>query len=497
MKTCEKLKLQNDLDYEKNDNSGFKFEISSSTIEVPYLNLIQYSQIIQEAIKQNDIFARLATLLQEKQKSSHINESSIKTFLRLLNNEEVDLKNEEFSDLIKLSDLFKVTTLEKYLQNYLQRHSSDIDLILSLKISQERNDDNELFQNFNFSSTIEDIMKDNINECFENDKINQISISTIYRILDDGCKEKVSSELLYHFISESIEERYVLFKFVQLEELTDESFEDICSKYEKSSNGKGDKNFYYEYMPNNLKYIKILKDKQKSLEERIKILEERQKKLDNENEKQASLIKELNTNIEIQEKQTQEKLQQKENEISELKKINQQIDQENKAQNNINDLNAIIKTFVYNPNDQFNGIISSFPISTREKDILVDSSSKFVFGYGYPRNVLKDGSFFKGSNDDDDFWLRFDFQNKLIEISSYTLYSTNIKNWNMEISNDGNTWEVIDYHSDYTSSSVKTNFQVQKKKFVRFCRIHQTGPCSGNETIRINRVEFFGRIIMI
>ena len=111
-----------------------------------------------------------------------------------------------------------------------------------------------------------------------------------------------------------------------------------------------------------------------------------------------------------------------------------------------------------------------------------------------PRNVFPGRSYFKGSKDDEDFWLQFDFQKKLIEISSYTLYSDNIKSWNIEISNDGNNWEVIDQHSDYTSSSVKTNFQVQRKKFVRYCRIHQTGPCSDDETVKINTIEFFGRI---
>lgn len=172
--------------------------------------MIQYSRIVQEEIKRNDIFNRLITLLKEMQETTNLNANSIATFFSLLNKEEVEIKNDEISDLMKLAKLFQIDSLKKLIHNYLESHMNDIDLILSLKISEERNENQELFQEITFLKEIENIMKNNINECLDNDKIKEISVSTIYRILE-GCQEKVSTEKLYHFIIESIEERHIFF----------------------------------------------------------------------------------------------------------------------------------------------------------------------------------------------------------------------------------------------------------------------------------------------
>ena len=63
----EKIKLQSECDPTMNSDSGMKFKIASNIIQVPYFNLFQYSQIVQQEIKMNSIFEHLSHLLQESQ----------------------------------------------------------------------------------------------------------------------------------------------------------------------------------------------------------------------------------------------------------------------------------------------------------------------------------------------------------------------------------------------------------------------------------------------
>ena len=46
-KKLEKIKLQQEVETKSSCESKVKFEINSKTINVPYLNLFQYSRIVQ------------------------------------------------------------------------------------------------------------------------------------------------------------------------------------------------------------------------------------------------------------------------------------------------------------------------------------------------------------------------------------------------------------------------------------------------------------------
>lgn len=164
-----------------------------------------------------------------------------------------------------------------------------------------------------------------------------------------------------------------------------------------------------------------------------------------------------------------------------------------------------VRQFPYNPQQTgpgrfvegiMNNLCRGISASSPNSPINIDSSSKFVSGYGYPRNVLPGGSYFQAANDDEDFWIRFDFKERSVKLTNYYIDSDNIKNWEIQISDDGIEWETIDFHSDYSTTRVKTVFNADSGRFVHFIRLHQTGEISpgSRSSLKINTIEFYGQL---
>ena len=333
LRSKQKINLQNEINNTKKSNITAEFDISSNQIEIPLHNLVKYSQIVQEEIKQNKIFIELNKSIQNIQIK---HKSSINTFLQLLNDEEIEMNNEEFTDLLKLSDHFKVEILKNVLKKYLQSHSKDIDFILSLKIEEENGVKEEILTD-DFSEEMEECLKTNINECLKNDKINQISVSSIYRMIEGSYKEQISNDLLCHFIIESIKERHALFHFVEVEKLSEEVFEELIKSYSKFNSSENNKTYYFDFLPNNLIYINKLLSKQKLLEKQIQELKQTNENMLRENKQKEDKIDEIKKKNEHHEKQIQELEQTNENikkafkqKEEEMKKINEQLETSHK-----------------------------------------------------------------------------------------------------------------------------------------------------------------------
>lgn len=102
-------------------------------------------------------------------------------------------------------------------------------------------------------------------------------------------------------------------------------------------------------------------------------------------------------------------------------------------------------------------------------------------------------------------WICFDFKDMRIKISKYSIKSSkfsentgHIKNWVIEISDDGKQWNEIDKHSNYSGLNgpniIKT-FNVIPNRFVRYCRFRHTGDFyTGN--LEFNSIEFYGLLKM-
>ena len=102
----------------------------------------------------------------------------------------------------------------------------------------------------------------------------------------------------------------------------------------------------------------------------------------------------------------------------------------------------------------------------------------------------------------------YDFKNMKVKISSYTIKSSgnlvgHIKNWAIEISDDGESWTEIDKHtndSTLNSPNKIATFKVTQNNFARFCRFRYIGDywkqISGYTalSIRIDSIEFYGML---
>ena len=136
-------------------------------------------------------------------------------------------------------------------------------------------------------------------------------------------------------------------------------------------------------------------------------------------------------------------------------------------------------------------------------DVDVIASSIYQ-SYG-PKNVLKNDSSYWQSQNLPNSWIRFDFKERKVSITSYSMNVYNrVKSWKVEGSTDGSTFEIIDNKvdtTDFQNSNCyfndpihQKNFPVQpNNKYYRYIRITSTSKCwYNNDYFYFYRVEFFG-----
>lgn len=172
--------------------------------------------------------------------------------------------------------------------------------------------------------------------------------------------------------------------------------------------------------------------------------------------------------------------------------------------------------FIYNEGKEFDGIMKHLTVQTGgnihdNKTIEITSSqptnSQFVC-----KNVVDyDNNNCYGSKDYlKESFICFDFKNKKIQLSDYSIMSSSsrydgfLKNWIIEVSNDGENFIEIDRRSDNSQlNGFKkfATFTVQKKskEFYRFVRLRTTGESWHNSyscKIKnfIQAIEFFGKL---
>lgn len=523
--------------YVKNQADLINIQFSSTKINFSFDQFFKYSQYFKRSNLYIALINEMISKLQEIGEKYHFNSKSVEFFFKLIDDEEVNISNEEYFDLCKLSTLLQVDSLHKYLQEYTKEHSNDIDFLLTMIINQQTTEDFDDNLNFDLSFDIEDILKDNIEKCIINKKFGKLPISTIHRILDK-CNEKQNfNDLLYEFIVESIEERYTLFKFVRFQSLSEENFDKLCKNYIDDDEAKT--HHYYQYLPIDLLYIKSIRDEKKSLEKQMKMMqdlfkkesskyENRIKKIEQEkNDLQKQIIKMTNdfnknqtnmknefqtkiSKITINNKQLKKQINDIEEEKSEkesqIEKLNSQIIELKKINENLFKREVI--SFAHIKGQEFKGIInylteitggnihengtinltSTEPTCKTKPEFLLDQTRDYHF------------------NEND--IICYDFKDMKIKISSYTIKSMDnsvghIKNWAIEISDDNKSWTEIDHHrNDPTLNSPGkiATFDVKPNNFSRFCRFRHIGDYWQYKegivalSIRINSIEFYGQL---
>lgn len=197
-------------------------------------------------------------------------------------------------------------------------------------------------------------------------------------------------------------------------------------------------------------------------------------------------------------KSKDETIQKLTNDLSQLK--NTFLKSENNDSSNI-------ETILYHQGHEFDGIIKQLTLKARgnlhDKGI-IEVTSNSINSNNHPKNLLtSDSKYYSAKNGVKNFWVLFNFKKFEIEISSYSIRSFDfpvghIKNWVLEISNDGENFEEIDEHSnceDLNQLLVTKTFSVKKNHFSRFVRFRHIGEFWSYKLQYFpgfNRIEFFG-----
>lgn len=103
-------------------------------------------------------------------------------------------------------------------------------------------------------------------------------------------------------------------------------------------------------------------------------------------------------------------------------------------------------------------------------------------------------------------WVCYDFKDKKIKISHYSIESVNwyqnehnLRNWIIETSDNCTDWMIVDKqcNSDILNGPGRIGtFKVEHNVFSRYVRLRQTGPNWKNEDVMILKsIEFYGNLI--
>lgn len=176
-----------------------------------------------------------------------------------------------------------------------------------------------------------------------------------------------------------------------------------------------------------------------------------------------------------------------------------------------------INTFEHVKGKEFEGIMRYLTKQTGgnihdNETIEITSNSILNNDYRYhPKNLVDyENDTLYNSDNDENVNITFDFKDKRIQLSAYSIQSVpdgpgagNLKNWVVEVSNDKDKWIIVDEHQNDSSlneSDIIATFNTKQdmNEYYRFIRIRQTGIswfCLGNDyNLYFPFVEFYGKL---
>jgi hypothetical protein len=127
-------------------------------------------------------------------------------------------------------------------------------------------------------------------------------------------------------------------------------------------------------------------------------------------------------------------------------------------------------------------------------------------GYNQCHQVVDyDSKSYWHSNDVPNSWIRFDFKDRRICVSNYTIRTDtcqHLMKWSFDGSNDGISWTTLDQRDtqELKGAYVVKFFTCAPREysdsFFRFIRLIQTGPSSDNQHfLMFSKLELFGTVL--
>lgn len=175
-----------------------------------------------------------------------------------------------------------------------------------------------------------------------------------------------------------------------------------------------------------------------------------------------------------------------------------------------------IKEFEHQEGNEFNGIMRFLTEKVNgnihDHGLINITSNSITGNNNHPKNLVdyRNNNYYY-SKDNGGAIVCFDFIDKLVQVSSYTIKSyqsqnsTFLKNWVIEVSNDKIHWKIIDHHendSRLKGSNLVATFNIgghNSNDFYRFIQLRQTGNswCDSynHNYISCYCMEFYGKMM--
>ena len=193
---------------------------SGSLIQVKFSRLVSQSKYVRDKYKYSEAVNFFQLEIDKLENEFKIKEESIKHFIQLIQEEKVNISIEHYRDFCTLSEYFCIPRFTRALDDIRQQELfNDLDFTIQLLLDSE-SAENDI--ETKLTSKIETFLSDRINECLKNREFKKLPITTIFRILNGSNKESINVDLLFDFIFESVDTRFILLKFVKLNKMTND-----------------------------------------------------------------------------------------------------------------------------------------------------------------------------------------------------------------------------------------------------------------------------------
>ena len=170
--------------------------------------------------------------------------------------------------------------------------------------------------------------------------------------------------------------------------------------------------------------------------------------------------------------------------------------------------NKQITEFKPKEDEDFNGIFRYLTNKTGgniHDNKTIEISSNSISGSHHPKNSLDyQNNNCYISNNDKETYVCIDFKDKSVQISSYSIKSASgnlvhLKNWSIEVSENGQNWTEIDSRSNDSAlnrCSNKARFDIKKPQngFYRFMRLRKTGEEWNGDYVGFELFELYGQL---
>ena len=185
---------------------------------------------------------------------------------------------------------------------------------------------------------------------------------------------------------------------------------------------------------------------------------------------------------------------------------------ENKSYQNIKTKNtANERTFEYERGQEFEGImkyLTTQSCGNIHDNGTIEITTNNLYDGCHPKNLVdysNNNHYDPSDGNKNNSFVCFDFKDKLVQLTKYSIKSYTqryLKNWCIEVSEDGHQWETIDRHEN--DSNLKGEYKVavfnispERNEFYRFIRLVETGCHWGSSNCYDGdfcNLEFFGRL---